>query len=259
MAPEASRKQVHAGRHSGPGGLRSVVADARSARRSSARAADIIRRNFLSYADLSPGPRAVRRPGPRGMQVGVGAARSGATRAWNPSLPPQMNEAGPFGKAAVMGALAVRQPVGVVTCGHFLNNPWANRAGKIAPALAMGNTVVVKPAQDPLSVYRMAQALEAAGVPQGVVNVVSGWRVRRSARRPNCRGRGHGQLHRLDGGGRPRTPEVCGRGMKRQLMEPSAGRARRSSSTTRTSSGGARHRHDVLLLQRPRSVRRRRG
>ncbi|CAM5364266.1 1-pyrroline-5-carboxylate dehydrogenase [Streptomyces violarus] len=42
----------------------------------------------------------------------------------------------------------------------------------------MGNTVVVKPAaQDPLSVYRMAQALEAAGVPPGVVNVVSGART----------------------------------------------------------------------------------
>ncbi|MBK3635112.1 aldehyde dehydrogenase family protein, partial [Streptomyces sp. MBT97] len=83
--------------------------------------------------------------------------------------------AGPMGRAGVMGAIAVRQPVGVVTCVTSYNNPWANPAGKVAPALAMGNTVVVKPApQDPLSVYRMAQALEEAGVPRGVVNVVSG-------------------------------------------------------------------------------------
>lgn len=80
-----------------------------------------------------------------------------------------------MGGAAVMSALAIRQPVGVVTCVTSYNNPWANPAGKIAPALAMGNTVVVKPApQDPLSVYRMAEALAAAGVPRGVVNVVSG-------------------------------------------------------------------------------------
>ena len=65
-----------------------------------------------------------------------------------------------MGRAGVFGALAVRRPVGVVTCITSYNNPWANPAGKVAPALAMGNTVVVKPApQDPLSVYRMAEAL----------------------------------------------------------------------------------------------------
>lgn len=91
------------------------------------------------------------------------------------ALPPQINEAGPMGKAGAFGALEVRQPVGVVTCITSYNNPWANPVGKVAPALAMGNTVVVKPApQDPLSVFRMAEALEAAGVPAGVVNVVSG-------------------------------------------------------------------------------------
>ena len=93
-----------------------------------------------------------------------------------------------MGRAGVFGALAVRQPVGVVTCITSYNNPWANPAGKVAPALAMGNTVVVKPApQDPLSVYRMAEALAEAGVPPGVVNVVSGFGPRRPARRPSTR------------------------------------------------------------------------
>ena len=93
-----------------------------------------------------------------------------------------------MGKAGVIGALAVRQPVGVVTCITSYNNPWANPAGKVAPALAMGNTVVVKPApQDPLSVYRMAAALEEAGAPAGVVNVVSGRVARKWARPPSTR------------------------------------------------------------------------
>lgn len=49
-----------------------------------------------------------------------------------------------MGRASILGALEVRQPVGVVTCITSYNNPWANPAGKVAPALAMGNTVVVK-------------------------------------------------------------------------------------------------------------------
>ena len=48
-------------------------------------------------------------------------------------------------------------------------------AGKIGPALAMGNTVVVKPApQDPLAVNVFGEALHDAGFPPGVVNVVTG-------------------------------------------------------------------------------------
>ena len=49
-----------------------------------------------------------------------------------------------------------------------------NMAGKICPALAMGNTVVVKPApQDPLSVLELVAIMEEAGFPPGVVNVVN--------------------------------------------------------------------------------------
>ena len=48
-------------------------------------------------------------------------------------------------------------------------------AGKIGPALAMGNTVVVKPApQDPLAVIRVCELVHEAGFPPGVVNVVTG-------------------------------------------------------------------------------------
>lgn len=124
-----------------------------------------------------------------------------------------------MGKAGVFGAVAVRQPVGVVTCVTSYNNPWANPAGKIAPALALGNTVVVKPApQDPLSVFRMAEALAEAGVPPGVVNVVTG-----SAPAVGEAAVDSPDVDMVSFTGSTavgqRIAEVCGRGMKRQLME----------------------------------------
>ena len=78
-------------------------------------------------------------------------------------------------KGGLIGAIAVRQPVGVVACITPYNFPLVNTAGKIGPALAMGNTVVIKPApQDPLGVLALADMVEEAGFPPGVVNIVSG-------------------------------------------------------------------------------------
>ncbi len=72
-------------------------------------------------------------------------------------------------------AMSVRQSVGV--CGMITpwNFPMAIPSWKMMPALISGNTVVIKPAQDtPLSVYNLVQVLTEAGVPRGVVNLVSG-------------------------------------------------------------------------------------
>jgi aldehyde dehydrogenase (NAD+) len=72
-------------------------------------------------------------------------------------------------------AMCVRQPLGV--CGLITpwNFPMAIPSWKTMPALIMGNTVVIKPAQEtPLSVYNMLEALNEAGVPRGVVNLISG-------------------------------------------------------------------------------------
>ncbi|TQJ74706.1 aldehyde dehydrogenase family protein [Streptomyces sp. SLBN-31] len=186
------------------------------------RAAGVIGAHFAPYAELAQAETGATTGTARAMQVGVGMARFRRYARVEPAewaIPPQINDAGPMGRAGVMGALAVRQPVGVVACITSYNNPWANPAGKIAPALAMGNTVVVKPApQDPLSVYRMAEALEAAGVPRGVVNVVSGRSVEvgqavvESADVDMVSFTGSTAVGR-------RIGEVCGRSMKRQLME----------------------------------------
>ena len=72
-------------------------------------------------------------------------------------------------------AMSVRQPVGV--CGMITpwNFPMAIPSWKMMPALVAGNTVVLKPAEDtPLSSYHLVQVLTEAGVPRGVVNLVSG-------------------------------------------------------------------------------------
>ncbi|MFI6657489.1 aldehyde dehydrogenase family protein [Streptomyces sp. NPDC050523] len=186
------------------------------------RAADIIGTHFAPYAELARAETGATTGTARAMQVGVGMARFRRYARVEPAewaIAPQINDAGPMGKAGVMGALAVRQPVGVVTCITSYNNPWANPAGKIAPALAMGNTVVVKPApQDPLSVYRMAEALEAAGVPPGVVNVVCGQSASVGEAAVESADVDMVSFTGSTAVGQ-RIAAVCGRDMKRQLME----------------------------------------
>jgi acyl-CoA reductase-like NAD-dependent aldehyde dehydrogenase len=74
------------------------------------------------------------------------------------------------------GALAiVREPVGVVGCITPWNYPLHQIAAKVAPALASGCTVVVKPSEvAPLSAYILAEIIDKAGLPPGVFNMVSG-------------------------------------------------------------------------------------
>ncbi|KID30179.1 NAD-dependent aldehyde dehydrogenase [Prauserella sp. Am3] len=71
----------------------------------------------------------------------------------------------------------VREPVGVVATIIPWNGPVATASLKIGPALAAGCTVVLKPAPEgPVSTYLLAEALEAAGLPEGVVSVLPGGR-----------------------------------------------------------------------------------
>jgi betaine-aldehyde dehydrogenase len=72
-------------------------------------------------------------------------------------------------------AFTVREPVGVVGLITPWNFPLTIAAWKLAPALAAGNTVVLKPAElTPLTALRFAELALEAGVPEGVVNVVVG-------------------------------------------------------------------------------------
>lgn len=84
-----------------------------------------------------------------------------------------------FGKVAPTGedvlALVVKEPAGVVGLVLPWNFPLLMAAWKLAPALAAGCSTVVKPAeQTPLSLIRLAELAQAAGLPDGVLNVVPG-------------------------------------------------------------------------------------
>lgn len=69
----------------------------------------------------------------------------------------------------------VREPIGVVALLTPWNYPLGQVVQKVTPALLAGNTVVLKPSQNtPLSVYYLIQAFHDAGVPAGVLNLVTG-------------------------------------------------------------------------------------
>ena len=73
-------------------------------------------------------------------------------------------------------AMSVRAPVGVCALITPWNFPMAIPSWKLIPALVCGNTVVIKPAEDtPLSTYNLVKACEEAGIPPGVVNLVTGY------------------------------------------------------------------------------------
>jgi len=72
-------------------------------------------------------------------------------------------------------SLVVREPLGVVGCITPWNYPLHQIALKIAPAMAAGNTVVVKPSEvAPINAFMLAEIIHAAGVPAGVFNLVTG-------------------------------------------------------------------------------------
>ncbi len=73
-------------------------------------------------------------------------------------------------------AYTLKQPIGV--CAQIIpwNYPLAMAAWKLGPALACGNTIVLKPAeQTPLSILKFAELIPQAGFPPGVINIVNGY------------------------------------------------------------------------------------
>lgn len=81
----------------------------------------------------------------------------------------------PFGPDGNDFVCHIRRPVGVVAGIVGWNYPLVNAALKVGPALAMGNTLVLKPSEfSSLSAWHLAQLAYTAGVPAGVFNVVNG-------------------------------------------------------------------------------------
>ncbi|MGZ4675145.1 MAG: aldehyde dehydrogenase family protein [Acidimicrobiia bacterium] len=160
----------------------------------------------------------------KSMQVPQAAVRfqryaRGALESTVIPLPPQEVAATPLAPGGLIGALARRQPVGVVACITSYNFPIVNMVGKIAPALATGNTVIVRPAgQDPLAIVKLVALLEEVGFPPGVVNVVTGSTPESGEALVASPDVDMVSFTGSSGVG-ARIGEVAGRGMKRQLLE----------------------------------------
>lgn len=111
-------------------------------------------------------------------EVGVSVVNA---RAWHVDLALELIESAARNARAyefeqvVGNSLLIRKPVGVVACITPWNYPLYQLAAKVGPALAAGCTVVLKPAElAPLSSYLFAEAVIAAGFPDGVFNLVPG-------------------------------------------------------------------------------------
>jgi aldehyde dehydrogenase (NAD+) len=122
------------------------------------------------------------------------------------------------------------RPLGVV--GQIIpwNFPLLMLAWKIAPALACGNTVVLKPAETtPLTALLFAEVCQQAELPPGVVNIVTGAGDDRAGHRRPPRHR-QDRLHRLDRVGKMIARSIAG--TRKRPPSSSAARAPTSSSTT---------------------------
>ena len=101
----------------------------------------------------------------------MGAART--IQWYGEALDKTYDEIAPAPRNAL--AMITREPLGVIGAIVPWNYPMIISAWKIAPALAMGNSVVLKPAeQSPLSALLLARLASEAGMPDGVFNVVTG-------------------------------------------------------------------------------------
>jgi phenylacetaldehyde dehydrogenase len=88
----------------------------------------------------------------------------------------------PYAPGGNFFAMTLREPIGVVGAITPWNVPLGQAIWKIAPALASGCTLVLKPAeQTPLTALRFARLLGEAGIPDGVVNIVTGYGQRAGA------------------------------------------------------------------------------
>jgi acyl-CoA reductase-like NAD-dependent aldehyde dehydrogenase len=144
------------------------------------RAADLLDQRFAELVPLVQAETGATLRVTKQMQVPQAAARfrryaQGIAQELEIPLVPGVMPTTALGPGGIMGAVARRAPVGVVAAITSYNFPMTNTAGKVGPALAMGNTMVVKPApQDPLAIVALGEILAEAGLPPGVLNVVVG-------------------------------------------------------------------------------------
>jgi acyl-CoA reductase-like NAD-dependent aldehyde dehydrogenase len=144
-----------------------------------AAAADRIERRAPELVELAMAETGSTRAHSEQSQVGVAIERLRmyaelARETHEIPMPPLEREPIAGSSAQLAAGVTTREPVGVVACICPSNTPVTNCAGKIGPALAMGDTVVLKPpVQDPLGMAELARELTTC-FPAGVVSYVAG-------------------------------------------------------------------------------------
>ncbi|MGK4908459.1 aldehyde dehydrogenase family protein [Streptomyces albus] len=201
-----------------------AAAPARERSRVLERIGDLIEERGPALLPLLQAETGATRAVARGMQLPTAAERfrryaRGALESDTVPLAPRPVAASALAPGGLIGAAAVRRPMGVVGCITSYNFPVVNLAGKVAPALAMGNAVVCKPApQDPLSCLELGPLLKEAGLPDGLYNVVTG-----SGPGPGEALVAHPDVDMISFTGSTavgkKIAERAGRDMKRTLME----------------------------------------
>jgi len=142
------------------------------------RAADLLDQKYQELVPLVQAETGATLRVTKQMQVPMAAVRfrryaKGIEQELNIPIEPGIMPTTALAPGGIMGGVARRAPVGVVACITSYNFPMTNMAGKLGPALAMGNTVVVKPApQDPLGIVKLGEVFQEAGFPAGVVNII---------------------------------------------------------------------------------------
>ncbi len=154
------------------------------------RIADLLEENLDELANLESldngKPQAVARVADVPLAVDLFRYMAGwATKIEGHTIPISV----PYAPGAQYFAYTLREPIGVV--GQIIpwNFPLLMAAWKLGPALAAGCTVVLKPAeQTPLSALRLGELLLEAGLPEGVVNIVTGYGETAGAALASCPG-----------------------------------------------------------------------
>jgi acyl-CoA reductase-like NAD-dependent aldehyde dehydrogenase len=142
------------------------------------RAADLLDERYAELVPLVQAETGATLRVAKQIQVPMAATRfrryaQGINEELEVAIPPGIMPTTALAPGGIVGGMARRAPVGVVSCITSYNFPLTNMAGKLGPALAMGNTVVVKPApQDPLGIVKLGEVFDEAGFPPGVVNII---------------------------------------------------------------------------------------
>lgn len=140
------------------------------------RLAELLEANATEFSEIESVNSGRILPATRAFDVDLSVSYLRYMAGWATKIHGQTLEASvPYVPGGRFFAMTLRQPVGVVGAITPWNVPLGQAIWKIAPALATGCTIVLKPAeQTPLTALRFAGLVAEAGIPDGVINVVTG-------------------------------------------------------------------------------------